>query len=181
MHAVLIEDNGWHAAQCLEIDIASQGNIREEAMLNLKEALTLHFQTPVNSVLSGPSNTSEAHAPIDLDQIERAFDLETFEFQHPQIEFHEFERNQLQAQRYLPFETLLKEVLESNTFRKIRFKLEAKGLTEVRQLDNHAKFVRRGHDEVRTAILPHYLQICPLVLRSILTQAGLSGEEFDKL
>lgn len=35
------------AAQCLEIDLASQGETEEEALANLREALELHFEPPV--------------------------------------------------------------------------------------------------------------------------------------
>jgi len=34
-------------AQCLEVDIASQGDTPEEAIENLGEALELHFEPPV--------------------------------------------------------------------------------------------------------------------------------------
>jgi predicted RNase H-like HicB family nuclease len=40
------EDN-WFIAQCLEVDIASQGSSEEEALSNLREALELHFEPPV--------------------------------------------------------------------------------------------------------------------------------------
>ena len=33
-------------AQCLEIDVASQGETEEEALANLKEALELYFEPP---------------------------------------------------------------------------------------------------------------------------------------
>lgn len=33
-------------AQCLEVDVASQGETEEEALANLKEALELHFESP---------------------------------------------------------------------------------------------------------------------------------------
>jgi predicted RNase H-like HicB family nuclease len=36
----------WYVAQCLEIDVASQGATEEEALENLKEALELHFEPP---------------------------------------------------------------------------------------------------------------------------------------
>jgi predicted RNase H-like HicB family nuclease len=32
--------------QCIEVDIASQGETEEEALSNLKEALELHFEPP---------------------------------------------------------------------------------------------------------------------------------------
>jgi predicted RNase H-like HicB family nuclease len=36
----------WYVSQCLEVDIASQGETEEEALANLKEALELHFEHP---------------------------------------------------------------------------------------------------------------------------------------
>ena len=36
----------WHIAQCLEVDVASQGETEEEALANLKEALELHVEAP---------------------------------------------------------------------------------------------------------------------------------------
>lgn len=52
-HALIFEESLWHVAQCLEIDIASQGNTAEEAFQNLQEALDLHLQVPCNAGLSG--------------------------------------------------------------------------------------------------------------------------------
>ena len=40
----------WYVAQALEIDIASQGESVEDALDNLREALELHFETPVATV-----------------------------------------------------------------------------------------------------------------------------------
>ncbi len=37
------EDDGY-VAQCVEVDIASQGDTIEEAVANLVEALALHFE-----------------------------------------------------------------------------------------------------------------------------------------
>jgi predicted RNase H-like HicB family nuclease len=36
----------WYVSQCLEVDVASQGETEEEALANLKEALELHFEPP---------------------------------------------------------------------------------------------------------------------------------------
>ena len=36
----------WYVAQCLELDIASQGESEDEALSNLKEALELYFGPP---------------------------------------------------------------------------------------------------------------------------------------
>jgi len=36
----------WYVSQCLEVDVASQGESEEEALSGLKEALELHFEPP---------------------------------------------------------------------------------------------------------------------------------------
>lgn len=64
------------------------------------------------------------------------------------------------------------------TFRQIRFKLENAGFSEVRQKGNHAKFVNREAGLIRTAILPHYIQIAPPVLQSVVHQSGIELREF---
>ena len=35
-----------YVAQCLEVDVASQGTTEKEALENLREALELHFEPP---------------------------------------------------------------------------------------------------------------------------------------
>ena len=57
------QEDGWYIVQCLEVDIASQGMTRSEAIENLKEALRLHFTPPIATIL--PDITSikvELHA-----------------------------------------------------------------------------------------------------------------------
>lgn len=39
-------EGDWYVAQCLEVDVASQGQSEDEALLNLKEALELYFEPP---------------------------------------------------------------------------------------------------------------------------------------
>jgi len=39
-------EGDWYVSQCLEVDVASQGETEEEALGNLKEALELHFEPP---------------------------------------------------------------------------------------------------------------------------------------
>jgi predicted RNase H-like HicB family nuclease len=39
----------WYVAQCLEVDVASQGRSEAAALKNLGEALELHFTPPVAS------------------------------------------------------------------------------------------------------------------------------------
>jgi len=44
--ACLWREGDWFVAQCLEVDVASQGKSEEEALANLREALELHFEEP---------------------------------------------------------------------------------------------------------------------------------------
>jgi len=39
-------DGNWYVSQCLEVDVASQGETEDEALANLKEALELQFEPP---------------------------------------------------------------------------------------------------------------------------------------
>lgn len=39
-------EGSWYVSQCLEVDVASQGETEEEALTNLKEALELDFEEP---------------------------------------------------------------------------------------------------------------------------------------
>jgi len=45
--ATVWREGEWFVAQCLDLDIASQGSTEEEALVNLREALELHFEPPV--------------------------------------------------------------------------------------------------------------------------------------
>lgn len=38
------KDGGWFVAKCLENSVASQGKTMDEAMDNLREALTLYYE-----------------------------------------------------------------------------------------------------------------------------------------
>lgn len=44
--ASIWQEDNWFIAQCLEVDVASQGGSEEEALVNLREALELHFEPP---------------------------------------------------------------------------------------------------------------------------------------
>lgn len=46
------EDDGF-VAQCLEVDVASQGESEGEALTNLQEALELYFEPPLPTVMPG--------------------------------------------------------------------------------------------------------------------------------
>lgn len=45
--ASFTREGSWIVAQCLEVDVASQGKTEVEALANLKEALELHLEEPV--------------------------------------------------------------------------------------------------------------------------------------
>jgi len=49
--ASIWRENEWVVAQCVEIDVASQGHTEEEALTNLKDALTLHASEPRATLL----------------------------------------------------------------------------------------------------------------------------------
>jgi len=44
--ASVVKEEIFFVAQCLEVDVASQGGTETEALDNLREALELHFQPP---------------------------------------------------------------------------------------------------------------------------------------
>jgi len=49
--ATVSREGDWYVSQCLQLDIASQGETEEEALANLKEALELHFERPQSTLL----------------------------------------------------------------------------------------------------------------------------------
>lgn len=60
--AAVTREDGLYVAQCLEVDVASQGRSVEESLANLREALELYFE-------DGPSElprTAPIIAPIEV-------------------------------------------------------------------------------------------------------------------
>jgi predicted RNase H-like HicB family nuclease len=49
--ASVTQEDDWYIAQCLEVDVASQGETAEEALASLGEALSLYFTPPVAGAL----------------------------------------------------------------------------------------------------------------------------------
>ena len=41
----------WYIAQCIQVDVASQGATEDEALENLRDALELHFTPPVATLV----------------------------------------------------------------------------------------------------------------------------------
>ena len=48
--ASIWREGEWYVAQCLEVDVASQGESEDEALANLREALQLYFEPPTPTV-----------------------------------------------------------------------------------------------------------------------------------
>jgi len=44
--ATVWREGDWFVSQCLDMDVASQGETEEEALANLREALELYFEPP---------------------------------------------------------------------------------------------------------------------------------------
>jgi predicted RNA binding protein YcfA (HicA-like mRNA interferase family) len=57
----------------------------------------------------------------------------------------------------------------------------AAGFAEVGQSGSHVKFAKKTSTGTRTAIVPNYREVAVGTLRSVLRQAGLSPDEFEKL
>ena len=62
--AVVSQENEWYVAQCLEIDVASQGETEALALGNLGEALELHFEEP-HAIAVPPIQTFEIEVSGD--------------------------------------------------------------------------------------------------------------------
>jgi len=66
-------------------------------------------------------------------------------------------------------------------FREVKRRLEAAGFTQVAQTGSHIKFAKTTAAGLRTATVPNHREVAAGTLRSILRQAGISAEDFEKL
>ena len=66
-------------------------------------------------------------------------------------------------------------------FREIKRRLEAVGFVEAGQKGSHVKFVRRSGEIVDTTIVPKRHEVPVGTLRSILNQAHIDPEDWEKL
>jgi predicted RNA binding protein YcfA (HicA-like mRNA interferase family) len=66
-------------------------------------------------------------------------------------------------------------------YREVRRRLVAAGFAEVSQEGSHVKFARQTPDGVRTTIVPQHREVAVGTIRSILRQAGISQEEWERL
>lgn len=59
--------------------------------------------------------------------------------------------------------------------------MEAAGFVEVGQTGSLLKFAKTSEAGTRTATVPKHREVAAGTLRSILRQAGLSAEDFEKI
>ena len=71
--------------------------------------------------------------------------------------------------------------LSPQPFREIKRRLEMLGFVEISQKGSHVKFVRRSIEAVDTAIVPRKHEVPVGTLRSILSQAHIDPEEWERL
>jgi predicted RNA binding protein YcfA (HicA-like mRNA interferase family) len=66
-------------------------------------------------------------------------------------------------------------------YREVKRKLEAVGFVEAGQTGSHVKFAKTTPEGTLTAIVPKHRDVAIGTLRSILRQARLSQQEFERL
>jgi predicted RNA binding protein YcfA (HicA-like mRNA interferase family) len=71
--------------------------------------------------------------------------------------------------------------LKPQPYREVKRRLEAAGFVETSQKGSHVKFVRRQDGLIDTAIVPRKSEIPVGTLRSILKQAHLHPDNWEKL
>jgi predicted RNA binding protein YcfA (HicA-like mRNA interferase family) len=71
--------------------------------------------------------------------------------------------------------------LRPESFREIRRRLERAGFVETSQRGSHVKFVRRLGDVIDTVIVPNKREVPVGTLHSILNQAHIALEEWERL
>ena len=71
--------------------------------------------------------------------------------------------------------------LNPQPFREVKRRLEAAGFREISQKGSHVKFARTVGQIVDTAIVPRKHEIPVGTLRSILNQAHIDVDEWEKL
>ena len=49
--ASIWQEGEWFIAQCVQVDVASQGATEDEALENLRDALELHFSPPIATIV----------------------------------------------------------------------------------------------------------------------------------
>lgn len=71
--------------------------------------------------------------------------------------------------------------LKPESFREVKRRLERAGFVETGQKGSHVKFVRRVGNVVDTAIVPNKHEVPVGTLRSILNQAHIAPDDWERL
>lgn len=50
VHALIWKEGTWFVARCVEVELASQGKTRNEALKNIEEALSLYFDEKTTKI-----------------------------------------------------------------------------------------------------------------------------------
>jgi predicted RNA binding protein YcfA (HicA-like mRNA interferase family) len=66
-------------------------------------------------------------------------------------------------------------------FREVQRKLEAAGFRVFGQKGSHVKFVKQTSEGILTTVVPHHREVAVGTLRSILRQADISPDDWDRL
>jgi predicted RNase H-like HicB family nuclease len=61
----IYREDEFYVAQCLNVDVSSFGNTREEAVNNLREAVELYFQDEPNSDFVAISELGVGQEPVN--------------------------------------------------------------------------------------------------------------------
>ena len=64
--ATVWQEGDWYVAQCIEVDVISQGQSEQEALRNLAEAIQLYFEPPTSTTPERRVLTIE----VEMDAIE---------------------------------------------------------------------------------------------------------------
>ena len=59
--------------------------------------------------------------------------------------------------------------------------MEAAGFVETSRRGSHVKFTKQAPDRVWVTVVPDHREVAVGTLRSILRQAGITAEEFERL
>lgn len=66
-------------------------------------------------------------------------------------------------------------------YHEVRRRLEAAGFREVSQRGSHMKFAKETAEGTRTATVPRHRELAVGTLRSILRQAGIEPDDFERM
>jgi len=65
-HALVWKEDKWYVARCLELEVASQGKTKKEALANLREAVELYLEDEDISRLAMPKIAKPQVAQIKV-------------------------------------------------------------------------------------------------------------------